>query len=158
MMRYVLFLIGMIFTSTLQAQVSLINIDQLQLRMERGRDTTYLVNFWATWCTPCIEELPAFEKLNAQKKEKPIKVILLSLDFKSKLQTVVVPFVKKNQLKSEVFVLNETDQQKFIDRVNKNWSGAIPATWFYNSDRKFSSFYEKQLSHKELTEILHKMN
>ena len=41
----------------------------------------YLIDFWATWCKPCIKELPAFEELNARYQDKGLKVVLVSLDF-----------------------------------------------------------------------------
>lgn len=125
------------------AQVKLLTLNELEQRMAKGGDTTYVVNFWATWCGPCVEELPSFEKLQADYKNKPIKIILMSLDFKSKLSTAVMPFVEKNQLKAEVYVINEKDQQKFIERVDKKWEGAIPATLFYNREKKIIHFYEK---------------
>jgi thiol-disulfide isomerase/thioredoxin len=125
------------------AQVKLFTLNGLEQRMSKGSDTTYVVNFWATWCGPCVEELPSFEKLQNDNLNNPLKVILLSLDLKSKLSTAVIPFVEKNQLKTEVYVINEKDQQKFIERVDRKWEGAIPATLFYNKEKKIRHFYEK---------------
>jgi thiol-disulfide isomerase/thioredoxin len=136
------------------AQVKLLTLSNLEKRMMKGKDTTYVVNFWATWCVPCVEELPHFEKLNREYKKQPIKVILMSLDFRSKLQTEVVPFVKKNKLTTEVYVINESDQQAFIEKVNEKWSGAIPATWFINTKRKINAFYEKEFSYNDLKSTL----
>lgn len=135
------------------AQVKLLTLNELENRMAKGSDTTYVVNFWATWCGPCVEELPSFEKLQKDNLNKPLKVILLSLDFKSKLNTAVMPFVEKHQLKTEVFVINEKDQQKFIERVDQKWEGAIPATLFYNKEKKIRHFYEKPFeTYKDLTD------
>lgn len=135
---------------SVNAQVKLLTLNELEQRLTNGKDTTYIVNFWATWCGPCVEELPHFEKLNNESLKKPLKVILMSLDFKSKLKTDVEPFVAKHKIKSEVFVVNETDQQKFIDRVDKNWSGALPATLILNNDKKVRAFYEKSFTYSEL--------
>ena len=112
------------------------------------------INFWATWCGPCVEELPYFERINSESINKPIKVILVSLDFKSKLKTVVVPFITKNKLKAEVYVINEPDQQAFIEKIDKSWSGAIPATLFINTNKKVRSFYEKEFTYEELNKTL----
>ena len=141
MIKYVLLFSFLSFGAN--AQVKLLNFSELEQRMQKGNDTTYVVNFWATWCGPCVEELPSFEKLQSDYRNKPIKVILLSLDFKSKLATAVIPFVERNQLKAEVFVINEKDQQKFIARVDQQWEGAIPATLFYNKEKKVRHFYQK---------------
>ncbi|RZK34033.1 MAG: TlpA family protein disulfide reductase, partial [Pedobacter sp.] len=109
------------------AQVKLLTLSELDKRIANGKDTTYVINFWATWCGPCVEELPIFERLKKEYYKTPVKVILFSMDFKSKLKSDVIPFVKKHKLKSEVYVINEADQQAFIEKVEKNWSGAIPA-------------------------------
>lgn len=153
-MKYLLALVLFFTVATTKAQVKLLTLSQLEQRVAQGKDTTYVVNFWATWCGPCVEELPNFEKLNAQSQGKPLKVLLVSLDFKSKLQKEVVPFVQKNKIKSEVYVINEPDQQQFIERVDKKWSGALPATLFINSSKQIRSFYEKEFTYQELTKTL----
>ncbi|WP_113635202.1 TlpA disulfide reductase family protein [Nubsella zeaxanthinifaciens] len=136
------------------AQVKLLTLNELDARVAKGNDTTYVINFWATWCVPCVEELPYFEKLNAAKFEKPVKVILMSLDFKSKLTQDVIPFVTQHQIKSEVFVVDEPDQQKLIDRVDKKWSGALPATLIINTAQSRRSFYERTFNYEELKAVL----
>lgn len=153
-MKYLLALVLFFVVSATKAQVKLLTLNELEQRTAKGKDTTYVVNFWATWCGPCVEELPNFEKLNAQSQGKPLKVLLVSLDFKSKLQKEVVPFVQKNKIKSEVYVINEPDQQQFIERVDKKWSGALPATLFINSNRQIRTFYEQEFTYQELTKTL----
>ena len=130
-------------------------MDQVYQRIQHGKDTTYVINFWATWCAPCVEELPFFDRLAAQYKSQKLKILLISVDFKSKLNTSVVPFVKKNALKSQVFVLNEQDQQAYIDRIDPTWSGALPATLIIkNQTRKF---FEKEFTYSELVEEYQKV-
>jgi len=129
-------------------KVDLLTVDKLNERLEQGKDTTYVVNFWATWCAPCIKELPHFEKLQTEKQNEKLKVLLVSVDFKSRLEKSVVPFVKKRGLKNEVFLLDETDQQVYIDRIDKTWSGAIPATLFVKG--KSRKFVEKEFTYASL--------
>ncbi|WP_241686592.1 TlpA disulfide reductase family protein [Flavobacterium sp. YO12] len=92
---FYLFLFVVFSVSSYSQNVKLLTIDQLNERIEKGKDSTYVVNFWATWCVPCIKELPHFEKLSAEHKSDKLAVLLVSLDFKSKLNSNVIPFVKR---------------------------------------------------------------
>ena len=127
----------------------LLTVDQLNERVKKGKDTTYVINFWATWCSPCIKELPCFENLQEKFKTEKLKVLLVSVDFKSNLTTSLIPYIKKKKLKNEVWLINEQDQQVFIERIDKNWSGAIPATLFIKEGNR--KFFEKQFTCSELT-------
>jgi thiol-disulfide isomerase/thioredoxin len=113
-------------------------------------DTTYVINFWATWCAPCVKELPYFEQLRERNEMKPFKMILVSLDFKSKLEGVKSLIAKKG-IQSEVVLLADGRASEWIDLVDSTWSGAIPATLVIKNNKRY--FYEKSYeSYKELEE------
>ncbi|WP_294959537.1 TlpA family protein disulfide reductase [uncultured Flavobacterium sp.] len=145
---FYIFLFSIISVSAYSQNVKLLNINQLNERIKNGKDSTYVVNFWATWCAPCIKELPHFEKLGAEHKSEKLVVLLVSLDFKSKLESNVVPFVKRKNLKNEVFLLNESSPQEFIDRIDPSWSGSIPATLFIKNDKR--KFVESEFTYEQL--------
>jgi len=110
-------------------------------------DTVYVINFWATWCKPCIEELIYFEHLKNKYEEKPTKVILVSLDMKDKITTMLIPFIERRNIKSKVVVLADSKVNTWIDLVDPSWSGAIPATVIIYRHTK--SFFEKSYSSQE---------
>ncbi|GAA4359244.1 hypothetical protein GCM10023185_25700 [Hymenobacter saemangeumensis] len=134
----------------LAQQVRVVKLPELQRLLARPGDTTYVVNFWATWCKPCLEELPAFEQLRARHRRDKVQVLLISLDFRSKLESKVQPFVQQRRLASPVWLLNETDPNVFIDQVDPAWSGALPFTLIFNNARKQRKSFERPLTLAEL--------
>lgn len=153
MKKLIFFFLFSFLALNLNAQVKLLTLKELDKRTAKGNDTTYVINFWATWCTPCVEELPYFEKLNTEYKNKPLKVILISLDFKKKLNSAVIPFVIAQKLQTEIFLINENDPQIFRKKIDPKWSGSLPATLFINNKNKSRLFYNKPFdTYKELTD------
>ena len=122
-----------------------------ELISKRG-DTTYVINFWATWCSPCIKEIGFFEDLHKAYKSQNLKVILVSLDFPNQLEKRVVPFVTERKIAADVRLMTDLDYNSWIDLVDPSWSGAIPATLIYNKRSK--QFFEKEFSKEELFDIV----
>jgi len=133
-------------------QVRILTFDELAPALERDTDSIYVINFWATWCAPCIREIPAFEKLHEIYQEQKVQVILVSLDFPDHLQSRVVPFLERLNVKSEVILLDDPDANRWIPLVSETWTGAIPATLIYN--RNFRKFYQREFYFEELEEII----
>lgn len=115
-----------------------------------------IINMWATWCKPCIEELPYFlEEVNKHNKSIPkdsITLLLVSLDFKESYPEGIKKFAEKRKVNASIVWLDETNADYFCPKVDKQWSGAIPATLFVNNDKGYRKFIEEQLSHKQLKE------
>jgi thiol-disulfide isomerase/thioredoxin len=136
------------------AQVQMVNalwIDEVKLNKS---DTVYVINFWATWCKPCVEELPNFEKLTATYGTKNLKVILVSCDFKKQIESRLIPFIKQKNITSKVVFMNESNPDNWIEKVDKRFSGAIPATLIMNGSKGFSYFTEGEMTYEELEKIV----
>ena len=132
------------------AKVKAYDFDKLEYFLNKKNDTTYVVNFWATWCVPCVQELPHFEKLTAAYKDKKVKVLLVSLDMHKMVESKLIPFIKDKNLQSDVVLLRDPDANSWIGKVDKSWSGAIPATVIYTKDKR--QFYERAFTYEELEE------
>ncbi len=114
--------------------------EEFQFLCAGEEDKTVIVNFWATWCSPCMEELPWFERL---KKEMPgVRIILVNLDFEKEVKSKVVPLVEKGYQQCEVYRIHGLNADDWIPLVEPAWSGAIPATLILNSGKR--KFFEQK--------------
>lgn len=146
-----------IFTRVSVAQnIPIINRTDLYALVGTNDDTLRVVNFWATWCGPCVAEMPHFEKLERNKGTQKLQVIFVSLDFPSQLQKRVVPFVKKRKLQSQVMLFDGGDPNEWIDKVEPRWTGSIPATLFLYKGKRI--FYEGPLTEQELLSYVNQIN
>lgn len=126
--------------------VPILKITDLEKRIKNDSDTTYIVNFWATWCSPCVKELPDFDSISKVYKNEKIKVLLVTMDFKEELKNKVLPFIVSKKIYSEVLLLDEVNGNYFIPKISDAWSGALPATLIINQKKKFNHFFEKKLT------------
>jgi thiol-disulfide isomerase/thioredoxin len=120
-------------------KLEIYDFEGLKPLLTKNDGKVYVVNFWATWCAPCVKELPYFEKLRENYKDNDVEVLLVSLDFPHQFKSKLKPFIKERNLKSKIVVLDDVDSNSWIPKINKDWSGSIPATMIYNNDRQ--SFY-----------------
>lgn len=132
--------------------LNIYDFDGLEPLLYKEDNKTYIINFWATWCKPCVEELPSFEKINQTYKGKNVEVILVSLDMPRMYKSHLIPFIQKKDLQSDIVILDDPKQNDWIPKVNAEWSGAIPATIIYNKNKR--GFFEKSFEYAELENTL----
>ena len=149
-LNHIIFFVLMIFSanSFAQEKISVLDFDGLKPLLHQQNDTVYVVNFWATWCKPCVEELPAFNQAAERLEGQPVQFLFVSLDFAHHIEKRVKPFLKENPINGRVVLLDDPKAHIWIDQVNKNWSGAIPATLIYNAEQR--RFYEQGFTFEEL--------
>lgn len=135
-------------TRDLSRQAQMITFNQLQKRLEDTRGKTLIVNFWATWCKPCVEEMPAFLKL--AREDRDFHLLLVSLDDPEKRTSQVLPFLRKNDIRQEVVILEQPNGGEWISTIAPSWSGAIPATLAVNSSKGIREFRRQSFTYNEL--------
>ena len=126
----------------------------LSARIKNGGDTVYVVNFWATWCAPCVRELPEFEFVDSTAHGAPVKVLLVSLDFKTEYPMRLNGFVQRMHIGQEVLWLNETDPNTFIPQLYPDWEGTVPATWIIWAKTGRQRFLEGVTNKQRLHEAI----
>ena len=132
--------------------IEIVDFEGFYSKIDLTSNKTYVINFWATWCAPCVKELPYFEKVNKEFKDKNVEVILLSLDFPSQIETKLIPYLKRNKINSKVILLDDSKMNTWVPRVSAQWDGGIPATLIVNASNY--NFYPKPFKKEDLfTEI-----
>ncbi len=128
--------------------------DSFKPLLEKKDNKVYVINFWATWCRPCVKEMPAFNKLYEEYLDKNVEIILVSLDFGKNIQGRISDFKKRHAIKSKIIILDDPDSNSWINLVNQDWSGAIPATLIYNNTKR--AFFEQEFEYEDLETELKK--
>ena len=142
-------------SSSTKDTIEVVDFDGLYSKIDLSVDKTYVINFWATWCSPCVKELPHFEEVNKQSKDNNTEVILVSLDFPSQIESKLKPYLKKNKIKSRVILLDDSKMNSWVPRVSEKWDGGIPATLIVNSSNY--NFYPKPFRKEELFSEINKV-
>ena len=131
----------------------LVKLDKLQELMAGEKSQIQVINFWATWCAPCIKELPLFEKLNAERSDIRVRLVSMDMDLDPTPEKVL-RFVQRKNIRSQVLILDERNPDTWIDKIEKSWSGALPATIILNNKNGKRKFVEKELHDGELEKLI----
>ncbi|MCH7413065.1 TlpA family protein disulfide reductase [Belliella sp. R4-6] len=128
----------------------IISFEEFEGMMNRSSKKIRVYNFWATWCAPCVKEMPYFEKTASEDDE--LELYFISMDDGRKPERVT-SFIDKRNVTHPVYLLNDVDYDKWIDKVNPEWSGAIPATLFIKPNGE-KYFHEGEVTEEELKKLI----
>jgi thiol-disulfide isomerase/thioredoxin len=153
-----IFLFFVCATGTVSAQATIPKWKSKDLeQFIQQTDKPTIINFWATFCKPCIEELPYFQQTVRQWNSAGVQLVLVNLDMEEAYPKKIKLFADRFKLTAPVVFLDETDADVFCPVVDKSWSGAIPASLFINNKTGYKKFFEDQLSQAKLEEEIKKM-
>lgn len=134
--------------------VKSLTYSELKPLLEVKDEKVYVVNFWATWCAPCVKELPYFEELEENYKNQNVEVLLVSLDFPNKKESKLLPFLTEKKIKSKVVLLDDPNEDVWIQAIDSSWSGALPATLIYSKNKR--KFFEQSFTRESLNKEIKK--
>ena len=134
--------------------VQKISKTELASILNNPSDKLHVINFWATWCGPCVTELPDFQKVVNESIGSKVDFLFISLDFPSDAEKKLTPFLKKNNYTFKVCLMTETDYNSWIDEVDPGWQGNIPATLFFNRPRKIHHFVAESIDKVQLSQTI----
>ena len=146
----ILFLICTLANSQKADQIKL---KDLQTIISTRSEKIQIINFWATWCAPCVKEVPLFERLNQENKAVDVTLVSMDYDLDPNPEKVY-RFITRKKLQSKVVILIEKNPNDWIDKIDKNWSGALPATLVLNTKTGKRKFVEKELHEGDLEKFI----
>ena len=133
------------------------NLKDLEALKESNKGKVVLVNFWATWCVPCVKEFPEIVKLYRNYQKKDFKVIFISVDSPEEIDSKVKPYLKKKNVDFVTYYSNFDDVAELIDSFDKKWGGDIPATYIFNKTGRITSTLQGKKSYDEFEEAIEKV-
>ena len=153
----VILLLSASFNGLSGQKIEYLKIPDLEKIIKNPDNRLHVVNFWATWCPPCVKELPYFQSVAKEYDPSKVKFILVSLDFPSQIEKQLIPFLKKNKIMLDVAVMTDLDYNSWIDKIDASWEGNIPATLVFNNPLKKRHFHAGELDETELKNIINKL-
>lgn len=155
--KYSLVLLMLISLSEIRAQsIPRWKITDVEEHIKKS-ETPVIINFWATYCIPCIEEIPYFQDLVKKYDSTGIKLLLVSLDFENFYPDKIRKFANKQKFTAAIVWLDETNADYFCPKIDSAWSGVMPATLFVNNKSGYRSFFEEQIPKEKLEMEIRKM-
>ncbi|MES1223968.1 MAG: TlpA family protein disulfide reductase, partial [Bacteroidota bacterium] len=145
-----------LFSSASAQEIKKMKIGELVNYISQS-DHPLIVNFWATFCGPCIREIPYFQSVTAKYKKENVELLLISLDLPSFYPSKISSFVKDKNYTAVIIWLDETNADIFCPKIDKHWSGGIPSTLFINNKKNYREFFERQLTDLQLEQSIKKM-
>jgi len=143
-------IVFLFFATAVNAQqVRSVKITELENTIKESKGPL-IVNFWATFCVPCLQEIPYFQEITEQYKSKDVSLVFVSLDMKEAYPVKVNDMAKKLRLVYPVVWLNETNADYFCPKIDTTWTGGMPSSFFVNNATGYHKFFERPLSKDEL--------
>jgi thiol-disulfide isomerase/thioredoxin len=144
------------FTSARAQSIPKWKLKDLQSAIKNVNKPT-IFNFWATFCKPCVEEIPYFQQIVKKYDSVGVQLVLVSLDLSEAYPKQIASFASKHKFVSPIKFLAETNADLFCPAVDTSWTGAIPATLFVNNKTGYRKFYEEQISKEKLDKEIRAM-
>lgn len=152
-MRLLFFIVFVAIEFTATAQPKVVKLPELEKIIKTPSDKIQVINFWATWCGPCVKEMPLIEKVGQERTD--IRITLVSMDLElDENPDKVFKFAERKQLKSDVLILDAPDPNSWIDKIEKEWNGSLPATIVINTKTGKRVFAGKELKVGELESLI----
>jgi thiol-disulfide isomerase/thioredoxin len=130
-------------------QIRSVKVTELE-KMIKESKTPLIVNFWATFCVPCLQEIPHFQELTRKYKPQGVSILFVSLDLQKAYPDSIIKTAGKHNISEPIVWLNETNADYFCPKIDSSWTGGMPSSLFVNNATGFHKFFEEPLSKEQL--------
>ena len=131
--------VGALYVRADSATVQKISEKGIKDLVGKNKGKVLLLNFWATWCPPCLEEFPALVKVSTAYKAKGLEVIGISMNDASEMNELQA-FLRKQKAPFTVYLAG-TVPDEFYKSIDKRWTSEIPLTMIYDKDGKLRYYH-----------------
>lgn len=132
----------------------LASVEAYRKVIDELRGKTVVVNFWATWCGPCVAEFPELIELRDHYADRDVVLVTVSVDFDTDLETKVKPFLTKHKVTEHAYLQDAADANAFINGIHEPWDGELPASFIYDAEGELKQFLPGQQSYDEFEQAL----
>jgi len=133
-----------------QGAVSLISAGGIGQWIKDNRGKAVFVNLWATWCPPCVAEMPQLNAFHKSMDPGRVSLLAVSVDDPSRMESTVAPFVKKHGLGFPVRVLDSTSPDELGAALGIEFSGAVPVTVLFSPAGELVRTWEGEVTSETL--------
>jgi peroxiredoxin len=119
-------------TKSVEPKIAMLKPADFNKYKDAARGKVLVVNFWATWCGPCVAEFPELVMLDAKYRNKGVKLVGISVDEVADIKGKVIPFIKEQKAAFDILVQDSDDPEEMINLIDKNWQGTLPTTFVFD--------------------------
>ncbi len=126
-------------------EVTVVSSDELLEAIRDNKGKVVVVKFWATWCVPCVEELPKviafYEK---HKDSETVAFVSVSADLADSVDDTVIPFLKEKTVPFPVRVIDAAGPDEIVAGLGieeTGWEGTLPAAFVFDKEGRLSKFW-----------------
>ncbi len=131
--------------------VTVISTEGLVAKIKAARGKVLVVNFWATWCPQCINEMPELVKFYRSINTPEVAFMSVSADHPDTLEDRVKPFVSEHELPFPVYVTDARSPEGLVKALNLDWEGGLPATFVFDKNGTLRQMWTEEIELADLT-------
>ena len=131
-----------------------VDMAALDALLTEAKGKVLVINFWATWCVPCVAEMPELAEFYREHSRDDVAFLALSLDSPDGIEDTVKPFMRQHEIPFPAYVLTERDIEAISVLIRQEIYGALPTTIVYDRNGAVKKMWEGAITLDELNAVV----